>query len=157
MPGHPGCGLFAWVSIPRRLVILRFPRRAPDRCGRRPEVPTSYHGQTGKQAMSCERTNRIAFASSWVENLANLGPKAPPPMSTQAGFYLCVDGPLRGELHHRGPRFGFDGTSIGEERGVYVLEERQYHWHAVPNSRSIVLEQSSHRTALSIRPRTLGA
>jgi hypothetical protein len=57
-------------------------------------------------------------------------------MSTQSiGHHLCIDGPLRGELHDRGPRFGFDRAPIGEERGVYVLEDGQYRWHADPPRR----------------------
>jgi hypothetical protein len=56
-------------------------------------------------------------------------------MSTQAiGFHLCADGPLRGELHHRGPRFVFDGAMIGQGSGFYSLEEGQYRWHAAIHS-----------------------
>jgi hypothetical protein len=73
-------------------------------------------------------------------------------MATQSnGFYLCIDGPLRGELHGPGARFGFDGRVIGEECGFYELEDDQYHWHA--DTRSVVLVQSSHRTTLSSRSR----
>jgi hypothetical protein len=72
-------------------------------------------------------------------------------MSTQAiGFHLCCDGPLKDEYHNRGPRFGFDGSPIGKERGVYVLEEGQYHWHVDPRAKSIVLVQSSYQTNLSV-------
>jgi len=72
-------------------------------------------------------------------------------MSIQdTGPHLCIDGPLRGEYHHRGPRFGFDGAAVGEERGVYILEEEQYRWHVDPRAQSVVLVQSSHRTNLSV-------
>jgi len=60
------------------------------------------------------------------------------------GLHLCADGPLCGKFHHRGPRFWFDGSPIGGERGVYVLEEGEYHWQVDTKARAIVLEQSSH-------------
>jgi hypothetical protein len=52
-------------------------------------------------------------------------------MTTQTiAHTLCVDGPLRGEFHDRGPRFSFDGALIGAESGTYSLEDGQYRWQA---------------------------
>jgi hypothetical protein len=78
-------------------------------------------------------------------------------MPNRAGSSLCFDGPLKGETHLRGPRFGFDGRQVGEERGEYVLDEGQYHWRVDPRARSVVWEQSSHQTTLFIKRRADGA
>lgn len=49
---------------------------------------------------------------------------------------LCVNGPLAGETHERGPSFEFDGRLIGEESGTYRLVDGMYCWEADPPSKA---------------------
>jgi hypothetical protein len=58
-------------------------------------------------------------------------------MSTESVcLYPCADGPLRGELHDRGPRFFFDGRVAALQSGFYTLVDGEYRWQADPPRRS---------------------
>ena len=49
---------------------------------------------------------------------------------------LCIDGPLAGETHDRGPSFEFDGQELGLESGVYGLVDGMYCWESEQPCRS---------------------
>jgi len=58
-------------------------------------------------------------------------------MSTESVcLYPCADGPLRGELHDRGPKFFFDGRLAGMQRGFYMLVDGEYRWKPESPSRA---------------------
>ena len=43
---------------------------------------------------------------------------------------VCIDGPLIGETHDKGPSFEFDGRERGLESGTYLLVNGEYCWQA---------------------------